>query len=127
MRQMSQSNAPCPKCGSTDSSFRPKSGNWICNACDHLWRTAPEDAVPVQAARKARLFLSYGRKDGATLADRLRADLEIQGFEVWQDARRIRSGHAWEEEIKDGLRSTQVVIAVLTPHAVRVAGDPGNP
>lgn len=74
-----------------------------------------------------RLFLSYGRRDAAQLADRLRGDLENLGYEVWQDTREIRAGREWEEQIVDGLRSTQVVIALLSPHAVRRASDPNSP
>lgn len=74
-----------------------------------------------------RLFLSYGRRDAADLANRLRADLEKLGYEVWQDTRQIRAGREWEDQIVDGLRSTQVVIALLSPHAVRRATDPGSP
>src|SRR5208282_3357364 len=76
-----------------------------------------------------RLFLSYGRRDAADLANRLRADLEKLGYEVWQDTREIRAGKEWEDQIVDGLRSTQVVIALFSPHAVRrssVAGSPDN-
>ena len=76
--------------------------------------------------RKIRLFLSYGRRDAAELAHRLNVDLEALGYEVWQDARDIRAGKEWEQQISDGLRSTQVVIALLSPHAVRRAGDPNN-
>lgn len=54
-------------------------------------------------------------------------DLEKLGYEVWQDTREIRAGREWEEQIVDGLRSTQVVIALLSPHAVRRAADPINP
>jgi hypothetical protein len=61
------------------------------------------------------------------LANRLREDLERLNYEVWQDTRQIRAGKEWEEEICDGLRSTQVVIALLSPHAVRRAADPSNP
>lgn len=74
-----------------------------------------------------RLFLSYGRRDAAELANRLRGDLEKLGYEVWQDTREIRAGREWEEQIADGLRSTQVVIALLSPHAVRRASDPNSP
>ena len=76
---------------------------------------------------RPRLFLSYGRRDAVALANRLRADLEDRGFEVWQDTRQIRTGKEWEEEIKDGLRSTQVVVALLSPHAVRRSLDPNSP
>ncbi|HQX53564.1 MAG TPA: hypothetical protein PLY87_22360 [Planctomycetaceae bacterium] len=40
--------------------------------------------------KKTRLFLSYGRRDAAELASRLRIDLEKIGSEVWQDIREIR-------------------------------------
>jgi predicted esterase len=53
-----------------------------------------------------RLFLSYGRKDAAGLADRLRMDLEKLGYEVWQDTREIHTRREGEEQIVDGLRST---------------------
>lgn len=77
---------------------------------------------------QTRLFLSYGRKDGKDLADRLRHDLEkIYGYEVWQDTMQIRSGVAWEQQLKDGLRSSQLVVALLSPHAVRVSTDPNSP
>lgn len=81
----------------------------------------------VDEVKTLRLFLSYGRKDAAGLADRLRTDLEKLGYQVWQDTREIRAGREWEEQIVDGLRSTQVVIALLSPHAVRRAADPNNP
>jgi len=77
---------------------------------------APNGSEP-----RARLFLSYGRKDAGDLARRLKADMEEQGFWVWLDTHEIRTGRAWEIEIRDGLRSTQVVVAMLSPHAVRIA------
>jgi hypothetical protein len=73
-----------------------------------------------------RLFLSYVRRDAADLANLLRADLEKLGYEVWQDTRQIRAGREWEDQIVDGLRSTQVVIALLSPHAVRRSTDPNS-
>jgi WD40 repeat protein len=79
------------------------------------------------SASRARLFLSYGRKDAGELADRLEQDLSLHGYEVWRDTRKIRSGKAWEEEIVDGLRSTQLVVALLSPLAVRIRGDEENP
>ena len=73
--------------------------------------TAPENTL--------RLFLSYGRADAEELAVRLEADLSLLGFEVWRDRRQIRSGREWDDQIEAGLRSSQLVVAVLTPHAVR--------
>jgi WD40 repeat protein len=76
---------------------------------------------------KVRLFLSYGQKDAQTLAGKLRDDFENQGYQVWQDAERIKTGWSWSEEIKNGIKDSQVLIALLSPHAVRRAGMPGNP
>jgi hypothetical protein len=80
----------------------------------------------MNAPSRPRLFLSYGRRDAGELADRLRRDLEAHGYEVWQDRQRIRSGSDWEQEIRDGLRSTQLLVALLSPHAVRRTGQSHN-
>lgn len=109
----------CPNCGSQETHFRRSRDDWSCDACEHSWR--PESADSTPNPQRTRLFLSYGRKDARGLAERLARDLETAGFEVWQDTRQIKAGQEWETEIRDGLRSTQVVIALLSPHAVRVA------
>lgn len=75
----------------------------------------------------ARLFLSYGRRDAKDLADRLVTDLGRHGYEVWLDTRQIRAGSQWEQEIKDGLRSTQILVALLSPYSVRVASNACDP
>ena len=77
----------------------------------------PPSGTP--STEKVRLFLSYGRADAEELAERLEADLSLLGFEVWRDRRKIRSGREWDDEIEAGLRTSQLVVAVLTPHAVR--------
>jgi len=76
---------------------------------------------------QARLFLSYGQGDAKKLAIKLRDDLAGHGYKVWQDAERIRTGWNWSEEIRDGIKDSQVLVALLSPHAVRRAGMPGNP
>lgn len=80
-----------------------------------------------QAQARTRLFLSYGRLDAADLAARLKGDLETHGYEVWQDTSRIRAGQDWARAVADGLRSTQLVIALLSPHAVRKTRLPDRP
>ncbi len=77
----------------------------------------PPSGTP--STEKARLFLSYGRADAEELAERLEADLSLLGFEVWRDRQKIRSGREWDDEIEAGLRTCRLVVAVLTPHAVR--------
>src|SRR5215468_115094 len=106
---MTATTTVCPQCGSAEIHYRQSRNDWVCDTCEYRWQPAAAEPPRV----KARLFLSYGRRDASDLADRLRADLEARGYEIWQDTRRIRSGTEWEEEIKAGLRQTQVVLAVL--------------
>jgi hypothetical protein len=68
------------------------------------------------------LFLSYGHRDATELTLRLRSDLETAGYSVWQDESRIRAGSAWTDEIRQGLRDSDLVIALLSPHSVRRKG-----
>jgi hypothetical protein len=75
----------------------------------------------------AQIFLSYGHRDTKLLAERLCLELRESGYDVWQDAERIRAGWVWTEEIRQGLRSSQVLISLLSPHAVRRTGMAGNP
>lgn len=68
---------------------------------------------------RGQVFISYGRRDAEKLANRLAVDLAAHGYRVWQDKQQIRARHPWHREIEDGLRSSQIVIALLSPHAVR--------
>jgi hypothetical protein len=83
----------CPRCGSTEIHFRKSRGDCSCDNCEHKWTpTAPADSSLLAAPRpKARLFLSYGRRDAEELADRLDQDLSLFGHEDWRDTRQIRS------------------------------------
>jgi WD40 repeat protein len=125
---MSDHPTACPRCGSGEIHYRRARSDWSCDVCEHRWVAA---AAPSQGAgnpaAKARLFLSYGRRDAAELAERMEADLAALGYEVWRDTRQIRAGRAWDQEIQDGLRSARLVVALLSPHAVRVACNPDNP
>lgn len=66
-----------------------------------------------------RIFMSYGHDEHAPLAARLKADLETRGHRVWLDESEIRHGRDWELAIEKGLSGTEIVLALLTPHAVR--------
>lgn len=78
----------------------------------------------------ARLFLSYGRRDGAEFARRLAADLAAAGHRVFLDERDIGLGQAWDEALAAALEGAEALIALLTPHAVRradpVSGEAGQ-
>jgi WD40 repeat protein len=82
---------------------------------------APQDSQ--ESINRPKVFLSYGRKDSLEVAKRLEQDLEAAGFEVWMDIKKIGSGSLWQQEIENGLREAQVVVSLLSPHAVRRAGD----
>lgn len=45
--------------------------------------------------------------------------LREYGHSVWLDRHEIKAGRAWEEEIEQGILGSDVVIALLSPHAVR--------
>jgi WD40 repeat protein len=122
MPAMSTAPTTCPQCGSPEVHRRQSRGDWVCDVCEHQWQPAARPAD-----RRPRVFLSYGRRDARELADRLRADLEARGYDVWQDTERLRSGGDWNQTIADALRDTQVLVALLSPHAVRQTGGQGNP
>ncbi len=73
-----------------------------------------------------RLFLSYGRRDAEALAARLEADLAAAGFTVFRDRPGLRPGEAWDAALGRAIAESDVLLAVLSPHAVRTAADPGN-
>src|SRR5271157_2027485 len=62
----------------------------------------------------SRVFISYARKVGAALAQRLKYDLENNGFDAWLDTRRIASGAVWTNEIEVALDRAEYVVALLT-------------
>jgi hypothetical protein len=69
------------------------------------------------------VFISYGRKDASRFVDRLAADLTHAGFRVWRDTTDLRAPHPWQEQLVAALDQSDMVIAVLTPHAVRTGSD----
>jgi hypothetical protein len=56
----------------------------------------------------------------------LRCELSARGYDVSQDVKRIRAGRPWDEEVPEGLRNSQVVLALLSPYSVRRALDADN-
>src|SRR5271165_62651 len=62
-----------------------------------------------------RVFISYARKDGAELAQRLQASLAANGFDAWLDTQRIAGGAVWSMEIEREIDTRQVTIALLSP------------
>src|SRR6266567_4528733 len=62
-----------------------------------------------------RIFLSYARKDAASLALHLQKDLTAAGFDLWIDEQRVAGGASWTVEIEGEIERAQVVLALLTP------------
>ena len=67
---------------------------------------------------KARIFISYSRKDMA-FADRLEAALKASGFEVLIDRHEIYAFEDWWERIEALIGQADTVVFVLSPDAVR--------
>jgi hypothetical protein len=67
------------------------------------------------APRRISVFISYARKDGADLAQRLERDLAAQGFDPWLDTQRLSGGVSWTNDIEGAIDKAQVVLALLSP------------
>ena len=72
-----------------------------------------------------RVFLSYGHDEYASLASRIKHDLEALGHDVWFDVERLKASGDWERYIEDGLDFASAVpeagrfLLLMTPHSVR--------
>ncbi len=71
---------------------------------------------------KPRIFISYARRDGADLAQRIQQDLQAAGFDAWLDVQRLRGGASWSIELERALAGADVVLAILTDGSY--ASDP---
>lgn len=108
----------CPQCQSLNVIFSKKNQRWICEDCTYSFQLE-RSFLPL------RIFISYGRDEYAKLAEKLKADLQSRGHEVWFDKDRLKEGADWENYIDDGLNwiskdpDTGRVIFIMTPHSVR--------
>jgi hypothetical protein len=75
-----------------------------------------------------RVFISYGTADAIHVAEWLFRQLQANGYEVWWDRHRLpeRAGSAWDAEIENAIRTSDAVIALLSPHSVRERGECRN-
>ncbi|HEX6318877.1 MAG TPA: toll/interleukin-1 receptor domain-containing protein [Burkholderiales bacterium] len=65
----------------------------------------------------ASLFISYARRDGAALAERLEADLRDRRHEPWRDRAEIEGGDDWSREIERAIDRCDGLVALLTKEA----------
>jgi hypothetical protein len=66
-----------------------------------------------------KIFISYGRGDATLFVDRLEKDLKANGFSVFRDKTDLKAGIPWDDQVEEALKQSNILIAVLTPHAVR--------
>jgi WD40 repeat protein len=70
---------------------------------------------PMPLSEPLRIFISYARKDGAVLAQRLQSDLMTEGFDAWLDTQRIGGGRVWSMQLENQIDTRQVMLALLSP------------
>jgi|HubBroStandDraft_6_1064221.scaffolds.fasta_scaffold20936_2 WD40 repeat protein len=73
------------------------------------------DPQPMSSPEPLRVFISYARKDGALLAQRLQADLTKKGLDSWIDTQRIAGSAVWSATIEREIDTRQVTLALLSP------------
>ncbi|MEN9642899.1 MAG: hypothetical protein RIR77_2088 [Planctomycetota bacterium] len=74
------------------------------------------------------IFISYGREDASEVAEWLSRSLKARGFSVWLDREQLADagGAEWERQIEQAIRKVPIVIALLSPRAVRPNGECRN-
>jgi hypothetical protein len=75
------------------------------------------EAPEVRDGSKAKVFISYSRKDMA-FADRLEAALKARGFEPLIDRTDIYAFEDWWRRIESLLARADTVVFVISPEAV---------
>jgi hypothetical protein len=66
-----------------------------------------------------KIFISYSHKDADRAWIRAFADsLQRHGAKVWFDESEVRAGEPLREAIEKGLRSSDVVVSLVTPESV---------
>src|SRR6266581_2940204 len=71
-----------------------------------------------ESASKAKVFISYSRKD-MPFADRIDAALKARGFEPLIDRTDIYAFEEWWKRVEDLITRADTVVFVLSPDAVR--------
>jgi hypothetical protein len=102
-------------------------------ALDALAQTAPGMSSYATASRKPhptdederivhesfpnapRIFISYAKED-VSYADELRRLLKLADFDPWIDSAGLLGGEAWETRLREVIRTSDFVIALLSEH-----------
>jgi hypothetical protein len=81
---------------------------------------------PLERSSKVvvHIFQSYGWRDAVDVAQRLKDSLTQAGYEVWIDREHLRADDKhFSLELEQAIADSEVVVALLSPHSVRGAGD----
>jgi transcriptional regulator with XRE-family HTH domain/putative hemolysin len=81
--------------------------------CELFGKTAEELGLSENEVHA--VYLAYAPSDEA-YAYRLGQDLETQGFRIWNDQEVTRGTSQWKDSLRDILRETQAIIAILSPN-----------
>lgn len=71
--------------------------------------------------QKIKIFISYGHKE-SQIFKKVVAYLREKGYEVWFDKSSIRGTDDWRQEIVEGIRDSQTVIAGLSHDFLKEGG-----
>lgn len=66
-----------------------------------------------------KIFLSYGHDEYENIAQRLKRDLEDEGFDIWIDKNEIKGTADWETAIEAGISTSDWLVLLMTEHSVR--------
>lgn len=106
-----------------------RAASTLARLSDRAWfqGAAPEDVSEVgeilnslepSILRSIECFLSYSRKDGVELADRLWTDLDNRGIRCWRDTSDIPGGAEWERQIATAIEKSTHVLFLISPKSL---------
>jgi TIR domain len=89
-----------------------------------VWRSDPREVLPdlidtvLLESEDRRIFISYARKDGSVMADRVFEALARKRFDVFLDRFRLDPGSNFIERIEDEILDKSMVVVIETPKAI---------
>lgn len=74
-----------------------------------------------------KIFLSYGHDSNAPLVEKIKEYLSVDAdgkllHDVWIDTSEIKAGQNWRRRITDGIIHSDIVLAGLSKHSIKVPG-----
>lgn len=116
---------PCPHCKSTDTIYKEKAQEWECNKCERRFELKQPSILKSfseKAKKPKNIFFSYGHDEHKELVIMFKDDLEQRGHSVWFDENCIGVWEDWKEKITRGIYDSEMAIAYMSKHSLRVPG-----